>query len=132
MDKREKLEKAKKVEEMRKNGDTVMAIMKTLKLTYADYKKLTDLIEKNQTANHDDEFWKDARIAAEQNTRESLIELYLAEMATAIEAEEQVKKLKRVVEVYHKDKTGLLKELRRKDKEISNLKLLLARKGDNE
>ena len=132
MDKREKLEKAKKVEEMRKNGDTVMTIMKALKLTYADYKKLTDLIEKNQTANHDDEFWKDARIAAEQNTRESLIELYLAEMATAIEAEEQVKKLKRVVEVYHKDKTGLLKELRRKDKEISNLKLLLTRKGDNE
>lgn len=132
MDKREKLEKAKQIEEMRKNGDSVMSIMKNMKLTYADYKKLTDLIDKNQTTNHDDEFWKDARLAAEQNTKESLIELYLAEMETAIEAEEQVKKLKRAVEIYHKERNSLTKELRRKDKEISNLKLLAGIKGDKD
>ena len=132
MDKLEKIKKAKQVEEMRKNGDSVMTIMKNMKITYADYKKLADLIDKKQTVDHDDDFWKDARISAEQNTRESLIELYLAEMATAIESEEQVKKLKRAVEIYHKEKSGLMKELRRKDKEISNLKLLLESKGDKE
>lgn len=132
MDKREKLEKAKQVEEMRKNGDSVMSIMKNMKLTYADYKKLTDLIDKNQTTNRDDEFWKDARTAAEQSTKESLIELYLAEMETAIEAEEQVKKLKRAIEIYHKERNSLTKELRRKDKEISNLKLLAGIKGDKD
>lgn len=132
MDKQEKLKKAEQVKEMRKNGDSVATIIKAMNITYADYKKLETLIDNNPT-KYDDEFWKLARISAEQCTKEELVELYLAEVETAVDCENQIKSLKRGMEIYQKERTNQSKELRRKDKEISSLKQQLAElKGDKE